>query len=98
MTNADSIPRYKEPTWDELQVDDFDEVISCEHCGHCMPITEGQCKRVWSRMNPYGHWHKYEREVMNAMRHALKCFGVCEVKGELVDLTDVTCDHLWNGE
>ena len=98
MTNPDSIPRYKEPAFDELLDDDFDEVVSCEHCGHCFPITDSQCKLIWSHMNPYGRWHKREGEVRNAMRHALKCFGVCETKGELVELADLPCDHFWDGE
>lgn len=85
--------RYREPAFDEFQDDDFDEIISCETCGHCLQITDGQCKRVWSRMSPYGKWHEREREVKNVVRNALKYFGVCEVRGELVDLTDVPCDH-----
>lgn len=98
MVNADSIPRYEEPTFEELCEDDFDEVICCEHCGHCMPITDAEFNRVWSHMTPYGHWHKYEREVKLAMRYALKHLGTCEVRGELVELADVPCDHLWEGE
>lgn len=73
---------------------DWDTVVTCHDCQHCFQLTDVQCKRINSRMNPYGRWHKNEREVFNAMRHALRCFGVCEVRGELVDLSDVPCDHL----
>lgn len=89
---ADATPRYEQPM-DEPEEFDWDEVITCDQCGHCFQVTDAQCKAVIGHMNPYGRWHKREKEVFNAMRHALKCFGICEVEGELVDLTNAPCDH-----
>ena len=96
MVNPDSIPRYEQPIYEEEP--DWDEIITCANCGHCNPVTDSECKMVASHLNPYGKWHEHEREVINAMRHALKCFGKCEVRGDLVELAQVPCDHFWDGE
>lgn len=93
--NPDSIPRYEQPM-DEPEPD-WDEIVTCAHCGHCFPVTDGECKLVMSHMSPYGSWHRFELEIANAIRHALKCFGKCEVRNDLVELASVPCDHFWEG-
>lgn len=98
MTNEDAAHRHMYPTFDELQDYDFDEVITCEDCGHCFQLTDNQCKLVWSYVNIQKKWRKREDEVKKAMQLALKCFGVCETRGELVELADAPCDHFWEGE
>lgn len=96
MVSPDSIPRYEQPVYEEEP--DWDEIVTCANCGHCNPVTDAECKQVVARMTPYGKWHEHEREVILAIRHALKCFGSCPVRGGLVDLADVPCDHFWEGE
>lgn len=91
--NADSIPRYEIP--DYVYGDDSarEEGIACADCAHCFQVSDAECTRVIGRMSPYGHWRKCEREVNSHVRHALKCFGVCEVECGLVDLSDEVCEH-----
>ena len=40
MVNPDSIPRYAEPTWEDLREDD-DEVLTCSGCSHFVDRIEG---------------------------------------------------------
>lgn len=87
------MPNLSVMTTPEQYEADWDEIITCADCGHCFQLTDPQCKMVAGRMSPYGNWHRHEREVFNAMRHALKCFGICEVKGELVGMDSVPCGH-----
>lgn len=41
MINPDSIPRYAEPTWDELNGDEMtpsELMVACVHCGACQTL------------------------------------------------------------
>lgn len=94
---ASIVSPYPQPTDEQLaeMFDDSweDEVICCAHCLHCFHMTDNDAKMICARLNPYGRWHKREGEVKAAIRHAVKCFGMCDVKGELVDLSALTCDY-----
>jgi hypothetical protein len=98
QAKADAIPRYAQP----MDVpDDFDECQHCDDCFHCMRITDSEARmfvRAMHDLNLYGKWHTVEREVDRAVTHTLRCHGVCEVKGELVMLTDPWCDHFQEQE
>lgn len=88
--SADSIPRYAEPTWDELR-DEVDEFITHKSCRWCIPLGNSDAQTVLNEVNSYSDI-KGNRYRKNAVKSAVRRCGICARKTELVSLSEPICD------
>lgn len=91
QAKADAIPRYAEPTWDELREADFDEFITCESCNWYVACGKSDARTVVQGLSHYSNVgrNRYDRKAVE--NSVLRC-GICAKRTELRACDDPICD------
>lgn len=72
--------------------DDAEAVHACADCRCCIPITKREATMVCNAL-PYNDalW-RFKRQLVLCVAMALRKFGYCVYRAELVDMSQIQCD------
>jgi hypothetical protein len=87
MTSPDSIPRYEQPFFDEI---DDEEALVCGMCNCFVKCTASSARAVVGEISPYEHATTRTKKALTA---AVKRCGVCVRRSELRACGDPICDE-----
>lgn len=73
---ADRMPRYEQPSWNELQDDDTEGETTCESCNWWIKCTEGDARQVLGEVNPYTHIARNRYSKTAVTKAVMRC-GIC---------------------
>lgn len=96
QAKANAIPRYAEPTWDELREADFDEILVCEDCNWYIACGKRDARTVARNINPYSKICRSRIEQKAIEQAVLRC-GICAKRTELRACDDQICDDGYDG-
>lgn len=96
QAKADSMPRYAEPTWDELREADFDEILVCEDCNWYLACGKADAHAVARNINPYSNLGRSKKDQELVKRAVMRC-GICAKRTELRSCDDQICDDGYDG-
>ena len=91
QAKADAIPRYAEPTLDELREADFDEILVCENCNWYLACGKAEAHIVVSNINPYSNLGRSSKDKKMVEQAVMRC-GICARRTELRACNDQICD------
>lgn len=96
QAKADAIPRYAEPTWDELSEADFGEILVCEDCNWYLACGKADASKVVHSLNRYSKVGRSDRD-RRLVANAVMCCGICAKRTELRACDDPICDDGYDG-
>lgn len=77
--------------------DDCKGVHSCADCRCCIPITKREATMICNALPYVDALQRFRRQVVIAVGLALRRFGYCVYRAELVDLQQIQCnDGFWS--
>ena len=93
---ADAIPRYAEPTWDELLEADFDEILVCADCNWYLACSKADVGRVLHSLDVNSRVGRNEYDCKAVARAVRRC-GICAKRTELRACDDPICEDGYDG-
>ena len=68
----------------------------CEDCGYFLPFGKVDAAMVCNALSHVGAWNRYRKQVIVAVALAIKQFGICAYRTELVDKLGIPCDEIFD--
>lgn len=87
---AEAMPRYAEPTWDEMRESDEEDGLVCEDCQWYLACGKREARVVVGNLSLYSKAWRDER-IKKAVERAVLLCGVCARRTELVACGDPAC-------